>query len=95
MKAENPEDGVGCYFCNGDGCYCPVGRHSILSKIPGHIIMRTDERKAHETFWQQKAGDCVECDICEGTGLISRKSVDDMVKHYREEDQFKRAWKSA
>ncbi len=89
LRPENPEGGVGCYFCNGEGCFCPKGRHSLLSRIPGRILKTDLEVEA------DRALECVTCDICEGTGLISRKSVDQMVRHYRDEDQFKKAWKSS
>lgn len=90
MRSENPEDGVDCYFCNGDGCFCPKSKHNILrDSATGFPKIRTREE------WERDFKDCVSCDICEGTGLISRKAVDQMVEHYKAEDQFKKAWKSA
>lgn len=79
MRTDNPYATYPCTFCNG-GCHCTVGTHHVL---------KTPEQKALAT------ANCQECDVCQGTGELSAKQLEDMARAYRADEAFKRSWRSA
>lgn len=89
MNSPNPYATISCYFCSGDGCYCPKGRHKQPIDEQGRLRLRTEAEKA------ALMEECVSCDVCEGSGELSKKDVQKMVDHYKANDEFKKAWKSA
>ena len=39
--------------------------------------------------------ECVSCDVCEGSGELHKDDLDKMARHYKADEAFKRAFKSA